>query len=67
MDTENQLDNQEFEFGEFGFNELDSLQEQVALKNSAQNNEIEPELTKETESIQQVKNKDASEVLEKKL
>ncbi|WP_273212115.1 hypothetical protein [Helicobacter rodentium] len=64
MDTENQLDNQEFEFGEFGFNELDSLQEQVALKNSAQNNEIEPELTKETESIQQVKNKDASEVLE---
>lgn len=64
MDTENQLDNQEFEFGEFGFNELDSLQEQVALKNSAQNNEIEPELTKETESTQQVKNKDASEVLE---
>lgn len=66
MDTENQLDNQEFEFGEFGFNELDSLQEQVALKNSAQNNEIEPELTKETESTQQVENKDASEVLEDK-
>lgn len=54
MDTEmNQLDNQEF-----GFGDLDFLQEQVALKNSAQNNEIEPE------STQQVKNKDASEVLE---
>lgn len=64
MDTENQLDNQGFEFGEFGFNELDSLQEQVALKNSAQNNEIEPELTKETELTQQVESKDASEVLE---
>ncbi|WP_297810105.1 hypothetical protein [uncultured Helicobacter sp.] len=61
MDTENQLDNQEFEFGEFGFNELDSLQEQVALKNSAQNDEKEPELTKETESTQQVENKEASE------
>jgi|GEM_PF-4058874 len=61
MDTENQLDNQEFEFGEFGFNELDSLQEQVALKNSAQNNEIEPELAKETESTQQVENKEVLE------
>ncbi|WP_416862659.1 hypothetical protein [Helicobacter ganmani] len=38
----NQLDNQEFVFGD-----LDSLQEQVALKNSAQNNEKEPELTGE--------------------
>ena len=34
----NQLDNQEF-----GFGDLDSLQEQVALKNSAQKNETEPE------------------------
>lgn len=34
----NQLDNQEFDFGD-----LDSLQEQVALKNSAQKNEIEPD------------------------
>ncbi|WP_416825920.1 hypothetical protein [Helicobacter ganmani] len=43
MNTEmNQLDNQEFVFGD-----LDSLQEQVALKNSAQNNEKEPELTGE--------------------
>lgn len=64
MDTENQLDNQEFEFGEFGFNELDSLQEQVALKNSAQNDEKEPELTKDTELTQRVENKETSEVLE---
>lgn len=49
----NQSDNQEF-----GFGDLDSLQEQVALKNSAQENEKEPKLT------QQVENKEALEVLE---
>lgn len=43
------------EFGEFGFNELDSLQEQVALKNSAQKNETEPEWELTEEDAREIK------------
>ena len=51
MDTEmNQLDNQEF-----GFGDLDSLQEQVALKNSAQKNETEPEWELTEEDAREIK------------
>lgn len=50
MDTEMQLDNQEF-----GFGDLDSLQEQVALKNSAQKNETEPEWELTEEDAREIK------------
>lgn len=51
MDTEmNQLDNQEF-----GFGDLDSLQEQVALKNSTQKSETEPEWELTEEDAREIK------------